>query len=205
MKYVVSFLTFFGLVSLAIIVFSIFIISKIANPNDIKHLQQYDAIVVLSGNPERAIAASKLFYDKKSKRILLSKEDKVIKNYLHPLESIETYNLMYKILLKSNIPKNKIILFGSNNRSTFDEIENLIKIHHKDYKTYLIVTNKYHIFRITQIFDNYKYTHKVHYYFVNNPKKWWKNKDSIQMIILEYFKIILYYIFDDFSTYKDAL
>ena len=205
MKYIVSFLAFFGLVSLSVIVFSVFLIHEITNPNSTKYLQQYDAIVVLSGNPERAVVASKLFYDKSPKVIFLSKEKKVMKNSLNPRESIETYKFMYKILLKNNVPKDKIVLFGTDNTSTFDEINNLIKFDSKDYKTYLIVSNKYHIFRINQIFHNYKHNNKIHYYFTNNTQKWWKDKYSIKIIILEYFKTILYYIFGDFSAYERAL
>jgi uncharacterized SAM-binding protein YcdF (DUF218 family) len=198
-------LAFFGLFSLSIIVFSLFIIHEITNPNSTKYLQQYDAIVVLSGNPERAVVASKLFYDKSSKVIFLSKEKKVMKNSLNPRESIETYKFMYKILLKNNVPEDKIILFGTDNTSTFDEINNLIEIDSKDYNAYLIVSNKYHIFRINQIFNNYKYTNKIHYYFTDNAQEWWKDKYSIKVIILEYFKTILYYIFGDFSAYQNAL
>jgi len=187
------------------IIFSIFIIHEITNPDDIKYLKQYDAIVVLSGNPERAVVASKLFYEKNSKIIFLSKEKKIIKNSLNPHKSIETYKFMYKILLKNNVPQDKIILFGTNNTSTFDEIKHLIKLDSKNYKTYLIVSNRYHIFRINQIFHNYKHTNKIHYYFTNNPQKWWKDKYSVKVIILEYFKTILYYIFGDFSTYKNTL
>lgn len=74
-----------GLFSFVIIISSFFFVYEITRENSVKIKDRYDAIVILSGNPERAYRASKLFFEKKSKIILLSKEQKILEIILNPM------------------------------------------------------------------------------------------------------------------------
>ena len=117
-----------GLFSFVIIISSFFFVYEITRENSVKIKDRYDAIVILSGNPERAFRASKLFFEKKSKIILLSKEQKIFKNYFKPNDSKKTYELYLDILVKSGIEPKNIILFGINNKSTIIIKANFLKI-----------------------------------------------------------------------------
>ena len=68
----------------------------------------------------------------------------------------------------------------------------------------LIVTNKYHIYRSNLIFKNVLPQKRIDFIFLEtnqNKTKWWKDKYSIQIIFLETFKTMLFYLFGNFDNY----
>ena len=197
-------LTIIGVISLSLLVFTLYLIFQISNPILSKHIEQYDAIVILSGNPVRAEYGSKLFSEGKSKKIFLSKEKAVIKNYLNKDDDLMTYELYVKILKNNNIPKDSISLFGENNKSTYDEAESLSFELDDSINSLLIVTDKYHIYRSNLIFKKFFPQKEINFIFLEiNQKKiqWWKDKYSIQIILLETFKTMLFYFFGSFDNY----
>ena len=98
-----------------------YLLFKITSP-EIDYIgSEYDGIVVLSGDPERAVFGSKLFFKKDAKFIYLSKEAGVVKNYINPSKERRVYEKYIDIILKNNIPRKNIILFGIDNKSTYDE------------------------------------------------------------------------------------
>ena len=115
MNYLIKLFVIIGLTSITLFIISIFLITKITNPSVDNYYSEYDAIVILSGNPERAKLAGKLYQENKSKIILLSKENKLLNDYFGSREPIETYRQYIKILKQNNIPQKDIILFGNNN------------------------------------------------------------------------------------------
>ena len=113
-------------VLLSIITF--YLLFKITNP-EIKNINSsYDAIVILSGNPERAVVGSRLFFEKDAKFIYLSKEASIVKNYISSSDEQRVYEKYIDILLKNNILIENIILFGTDNKSTYDEARFFSKI-----------------------------------------------------------------------------
>ncbi|MFL2568731.1 MAG: ElyC/SanA/YdcF family protein [Gammaproteobacteria bacterium] len=194
-----------GLFSAAIIIVSFLLVHKITkeNPSDIK--DHYDAIIILSGNPERAFRASKLFFEKNSKIIFLSKEQVVFKNYFEPNNSKKTYELYLDILIKSGVDPKNIRLFGINNKSTIDEINELSRLDMSEYRDILIVTDRYHVFRANQILKDFNVKFNYDFYIALHSANWYENKGSILIVFSELLKTYLYYIFEDFSSYKQYI
>ena len=204
MNYLIKLFAIIGLTSIILFITSIVLITKIANPSVDNYYSKYDAIVILSGNPERAKLAGKLYQENKSKIILLSKENKLLNDYFGSREPIETYRQYIKILKQNNIPQKDIILFGNNNRSTFEEAKALSDLESPQLKNILIITNKYHVFRAKRIFDQIIPQQTIHFLypeFYKNNDNWLKNKISIIIVFTELAKIILFFLFDDFNGY----
>ena len=203
MNYLIKLFAIIGLTSIILFVTSIVLITKIANPSVDNYYSEYDAIVILSGNPERAKLAGKLYQENKSKIILLSKEN-ILNDYFGSREPIETYRQYIKILKQNNIPQKDIILFGNNNKSTFEEAKALSDLESPQLKNILIITNKYHVFRAKKIFDQIMPQQTIHFLypeFYKNNDNWLKNKISIIIVFTELAKIILFFLFDDFNGY----
>jgi uncharacterized SAM-binding protein YcdF (DUF218 family) len=194
-----------GLFSFVIIISSFFFVYEITRENSVKIKDHYDAIVILSGNPERAFRASKLFFEKKSKIILLSKEQKIFKNYFKPNDSKKTYELYLDILVKSGIEPKNIILFGINNKSTIDEVNELHKLDLSGYRDMLIVTDRYHVFRANQILKDINVRFNYDFDITIHSTDWYENKGSILIVFSELLKTYLYYIFGDFNSYKQYI
>ena len=194
-----------GLFSVAIIIVSFLLVNNITRENPVDNKDQYDAIIVLSGNPERAFRASKLFFEKKSKIIFVSKEQAVFKNYFEPNNSKKTYELYLDILIKSGVDPKNIRLFGINNKSTIDEARELQKLDLSEYKDILIVTDRYHVFRVDQMFKDVNMKFNYDFDITAHSTDWYENKGSILIVFSEVLKTYLYYIFDDFNSYQQYI
>ena len=206
MNYLIKLFAIIGLTSIILFITSIVLIIKIANPSVNNYYSEYDAIVILSGNPERAKLASKLYQEDKSKIILLSKENKLLNNYFGDREPKETFRKYIEILKQNNIPQKDIILFGDNNRSTFEEAKELSDLELPQLKNILIITNKYHVFRAKKIFKQIMPHQTIHFLypeFYKNSDSWWKNKMSIIIVFTELIKTMLFFLFDDFNGYLE--
>ena len=203
MNYLIKLFAIIGLTSITLFIISILLITKITNPPVDNYYSEYDAIVILSGNPERAKLAGKLYQENKSKIILLSKEN-ILNDYFGSREPIETYRQYIKILKQNNIPQKDIILFGNNNKSTFEEAKALSDLKSPQLKNILIITNKYHVLRTKRIFNQIMPQQTIHFLypeFYKNNDNWLKNKISIIIVFTELAKIILFFLFDDFNGY----
>ncbi len=201
MLYISRLLSFIGTISIIILVIISYLAYQIINPEKIIFDNEYDAIVILSGNPQRAITGSKLYKNKYSKYILLSKEDKIIKNYLNPNLSIKTYELYTSIIVANQIDINNIILFGMDNTSTYNEAKSLRDLKLEGVHKVLIVTDKYHIYRAKTIFNNIVSRYQMDFYYDNDQIDWASSKSSLLIIFSEILKSILYYVFTDFDRY----
>ena len=201
MFYINKLLLITGLATVLLLVITYYLFFKITNPEANNLDSHYDAIVILSGNPERAVAGSKLFFDKDADFIYLSKENKKIKNYIDPSNEKRVYEIYINILLKNNISRGNIILFGTNNKSTYDEAKNFSNINLSGINKVLIVTNKFHIHRAKMIFNEFKQSVEIDFFYVDDTDNWSRDKQSIMMILSEIMKCFLFYIFDNFDGY----
>ena len=193
-----------GVIAILITLQITYLMIQIADPPRVKLAPNYDAIIILSGNPARAEFGSKLFIDGKSKKVLLSKEKKFVRNYLEPDTKQMTYEIYFQILIKNKVPKDLIELFGNDNRSTFDEALSLSAKLYDNLSNLLVVTDKYHVYRANLIFKKLLPEKSIDFIFpeadVNN-NEWWKNKYSIQAISSEVFKTMFFYTFGNFDNY----
>ena len=206
MNYLIKLLAIIGLTSITLFIISIFLITKITNPPVDNYYSEYDAIVILSGNPERAKLAGKLYQENKSKIILLSKENKLLYDYFGDREPKENFKKYIEILKQNNVPQRDIILFGNNNRSTFEEAKELSYLESPQLKNILIITNKFHVFRAKKIFKQVMSKQTIHFLypeFYKNRDNWWKNKISIIIVFTELIKTMLFFLFDDFNGYLE--
>ena len=201
MFYINKLLLITGLATVLLLVITYYLFFEITNPEANNLDSHYDAIVILSGNPERAVVGSKLFFDKDADFIYLSKENKKIKNYIDPSNEKRVYETYINILLKNNISRGNIILFGTNSKSTYDEAKNFSNINLSGINKVLIVTNKFHIHRAKMIFNEFKQSVEIDFFYVNDTDNWSRDKQSIMMILSEIMKCFLFYIFDNFDGY----
>ncbi len=201
MRYIYVIFSVLGIISFIFLAFSIYTINKIVYPEQDLIKDKYYAIVVLSGNPERAILAAEKYFEKNASTILLSREITLFKDYLTE-NSIPTYKIYLKILTKK-INKKNIILFG-NNTSTYDEIRELSKLSFISNKNILIVTDKYHHYRVRKLLKHFNISNDIDLYpLISNYNL--SNKYHIKNIFLEYTKIILFYLFTDYDNLANII
>ena len=201
MFYLNKLLLVIGLMAVLLSIITFYLLFKITNPEIDRIDSRYDAIVVLSGDPERAVIGSKLFFKKDAKFIYLSKEAAIVKNYINPSEERKVYEKYIDILLKNNIPRKNIILFGIDNKSTYDEAKFFSKINSPSIQNVLIVTNKFHIYRVQKIFNSFDQRAKKDFFYIDKIDDWKRDKSAVKMVFSEIMKCFLYYIYDDFNGY----
>jgi len=190
-----------GLMTVLLSIITFYLLFKITNPEIDRIDSRYDAIVILSGNPERAVIGSKLFFKKDAKFIYLSKEAAIVKNYINSSEERKVYEKYIDILLKNNIPRKNIILFGIDNKSTYDEAKFFSKINSPSIQNVLIVTNKFHIYRVQKMFNSFDQRVKKDFFYIDNIDDWKRDKSAVKMVFSEIIKCFLYYIYGDFNGY----
>ena len=201
MFYFNKLLSVIGLMTVLLSIIIFYLLFKITNPEIDRISSTYDAIVVLSGNPERAVVGSRLFFEKNAKLIYLSKEDSIVKNYINSSEEKRVYEEYIDILLKNNILRKNIVLFGIDNKSTYDEAKFFSEINPSNIKNVLIITNKFHIYRVKKIFKAFDQKVKTDFFYIDDVSDWKQNKRAIKMVFSEIMKCFLYYIYDDFNGY----
>ena len=187
-----------GFVSIIFLFFSIFTLNNIINPSKDLIKQNYYAVVILSGDPNRASVAAELYFSKNAEIVLLSYEDSTLKNYF--TGELIPINKIYLNSLLSNKIKRENILFFGNNKSTYDEVSELQRIKFIKNKKILIVTDKYHHYRVRLLLDHFNISQSVDIYPISRSDEM-LDKKYIQNIVLEYFKIILFYFFDDYDNF----
>ena len=193
MRLLSYFFTLFGVLSFIFLLFSVKLIEGIVHPDTSSNEESYEYIAVLSGNVNRVIKASELFTIKNASYILLSRENKLIVNQISESESILVYQYYIKVLASKGIERNSIILFG-NNRNTSDEILSLSKIlKTKSFKT-LLVTDSYHVHRVQKLLSHFNLSNKVDLYPIEESPDEKISKRALQNYILEYFKLLNFYL-----------
>ena len=190
MRYFSLILKVFGLIFFFICISSYFLISEIINPSAKDIEGNYEAIVILSGNLNRARYASKIFKEKESTKILLSKENRKV-NLISLDEVMKTYQLYVSVLLKNGIKRDQIQFLGKDNHSTFDEISSLASYLQLNNERVLVVTDRYHANRVKIIAKHLNILQYINLYLIDTDDK----KHLIQSYILEYFKTINFYLF----------
>jgi len=155
--------------------------------------QSYEYIAVLSGNTKRVVKASELYTTKNARYILLSKEDRLIENHILESKSVPVYQYYTEVLVSNGIERKNIILFGDN-KNTYDEILSLSKILETIPHTVLLVTDIYHVNRVQNILNHFDLSDKIDLYAVEENADAKISKRTLQNYILEYFKLLNFYL-----------
>ena len=162
-------------------------------PDIDKAEERYEKIAVLSGNVGRVLKASELFKSKNAEYILLSKESRLVENYSSESKPLFLYQYYINVLVNNGVDRNSILLFGDN-RNTYEEILSLSKVLKSKSSKILLVTDRYHISRVQEIIRHFNLLDKIDLFAVeNNPEKL-ITKRQIQNYILEYFKLLNFYL-----------
>ena len=201
MFYLNKLLLVIGLITVLLLTITFYLLFKITSPDIGRIHSSYDAIVILSGNPERAVVGSQLFFEKNARFIYLSKEASVVKNYINSSDEKRVYEQYIDILIKNNISRENIILFGTDNKSTYDEAKFFSKIDRSGIQNALIVTNKFHTYRVKKIFNGFNQAVKIDFFYIDDIDDWKQDKQAIMIVMSEIMKCFLYYIYDDFNGY----
>ena len=203
MFYFRRFLEIIGLISIIFLASTIYLINQITDERSVVLKNNYDAIIILSGNFDRALRASQLYFDKKAKYIYVSRELALSNDYSDSLQSKKTYEIYLNIINKNGIDRKNIIIYGINNKSTIDEARELKKLDFRNISSVLVVTDIYHIYRANKIFEDMDFQFSFDFHYQQLSYKWYENKKSILIVLSEVMKCYLFNIFEDFDAYLD--
>ena len=177
----------------------------------IDELPESDIIVVLMGSVyDRILEAADLYNEGYSDRIVLINSYIVAKDIIIS-RGIKVYGdtLISKMAaIDLGIPEEDIIVLDGNSRSTQDEaltIREYIR-NNKEIESIILVTSKYHSGRAKKIFkkalsvldreiDIYSSPSKYDPFNVN---QWWKDREDIKWVVLEYLKLVNFYFREQF-------
>ena len=193
MRLLSYFFSILGVLGFIFVLLSIKLVAGIMHPDIGKAEESYKKIAVLSGNVGRVLKASELFKGKNAEYILLSKESRLIENYSSESKPLFIYQYYINVLVNNGVDRNSILLFGDN-RNTYEEILSLSKVLKSKSSKILLVTDRYHISRVQEIIRHFNLSDKIDLFAVeNNPEKR-ITKRQIQNYILEYFKLLNFYL-----------
>jgi len=157
-----------------------------------------DYVFVLAGKPFRALEAADLYKEDFVKKIYVSKPLRSMKKSKLDKIGIEIPRrewLTQQVLLKSGVPINDILFFGTNSLSTIEEILTIKKMIANSNIKFMIVTSPSHVRRTKLMLADYLdgYNYRV----ISNRHEpivdpWWSQQSSALQVVLEVSKIIHY-------------
>lgn len=176
-----------------------------------QQLKQADLIFILMGSiPDRALQASDIYRQGYAKHILFANEQQFgaekLKQYGIELET--TASIIKRTLVKLGVDEEQIEVLPNIATSTQDEAILLrhYLAQHPDIKNVILVTSSYHTRRASIIFTkalkkaNLKVTILVseNPYSDFKPIKWWTDRGSSYMVLLEHLKLLNFYFREQF-------
>jgi uncharacterized SAM-binding protein YcdF (DUF218 family) len=156
-----------------------------------------EAIVILAGEPSRAIYAAELFKQGFAPVVYISRPIRVSSLKLLDELGVVTplaEEINRQVLLKKGVPDAAIRFFGQASLSTVEEAEELAKIF-PGQETFLVVTSPYHARRSKIIFQDKVKNHLVFVVatpYSNFSRRWWKDQDSAVAVVTELAKLVFY-------------
>ena len=174
-------------------------------------VKESDVILVLMGSVyDRILEAVDLYQESYSDKIILISSYIAAKDIIvdRGLQAYGDTLLSKMAAVDMGIPEEDIILLDGNSKSTQDEamtFREYIK-KNKEIDSIIIVTTKFHSRRAKQIFkkalsvldkeiDIYSSPSK---YDPSNVNQWWKDREDIEWVVLEYLKLANFYFYEQF-------
>ena len=169
-------------------------------------LERASAIVVLgSDSPYRALEGAKLYREGWAPKVILTRPYR--KRLFDTLESLgihkkEVHELNYEVLLRSGVQPEAIVLIDQEVENTLTELKAVLQVlSPPSGTTLIIVTSKYHTRRTRKIWSylsDENITGVIHWArdddTVFDTERWWKNRDSIRMLVNEYGGLVNYWL-----------
>ncbi len=174
-------------------------------------LQESDMIVVLMGIVyDRILEVADLYDEGYSNKIVMVNSYIAAKDIIVN-RGIKVYGnaLLSKMaIIDLGIPEEDVLILEGNSRSTQDEaltIREYIR-NKREIESIILVTSKYHSGRAKKIFkkalnvldreiDIYSSPSK---YDPSNANQWWKDREDIKWVVLEYLKLANFYFWEQF-------
>jgi uncharacterized SAM-binding protein YcdF (DUF218 family) len=174
-----------------------------------------DVMVILMGSiPDRVLQAADLYHKGLTEKIIMVEEnmdgfDALEKRGVHILSETEK---AFNALVTLGIPADSIIILPGAAKSTLNEAMII-----RDYiysksgiDTLILVSSAAHTRRASMIFKsafnkavkNITVICSPSAYSTFNYKRWWRNKNAIQTVMLEYLKMADFIMFDNFRLTK---
>ncbi len=163
-------------------------------------------IVILSGQPSRALYAADLYRSGFSRDIYITRP--IREQGLKVLDDLgisvpRAEDIYREILVKKGVPPESIHFLGNSCLSTIDEADAINRTFKGDGCIVLIVTSPYHIKRARMVFKD-RMSHcgfrMMATPYETYPGKWWTDQDSARNVLLEYIKIIYYRLGGSFRS-----
>lgn len=157
-----------------------------------------DAILLLSGEPSRALHAAELFSRGLAPIVYVPKPVHTHSQKLLGEMGISfppQEQLYEEILVRKGVPKDRIRVHGSGFVSTVEEALAARGLSLGPLHTLLVVTSPYHVRRVKMIFGSV--LPQVRVIVVADPRepyppRWWTNQDVARNVVLETLKIAFF-------------
>lgn len=168
-----------------------------------------DMIMVLMGPiPDRVLQASDLYHHGISEKIVFCNDHQPGSQQLaeHGILLDNTAEIAKKTFLQLGVPENVIHVFDQVTASTQEEALVLrdYLMNHPEIGSVVIVTSSYHSKRTHRIFNKAvtRAGLDVKIYLSANPytsfqqKRWWSDRPSAAMVLLEHLKLLNFYVIE---------
>lgn len=168
-----------------------------------------DAMVILMGSiADRVLHSSELFHQGLADQIIMVEESmgayKKLEN--RGAKIISNSEQVYNSLLTLGIPEDNILILPGDATSTQMEagiIRNYL-CNKPDIDTLLLVSSASHMRRASMIFEAAFHKENMQIHVICSPSKysrfnadrWWRSKEDIQKVLLEYLKIGNFLVFE---------
>jgi len=155
-------------------------------------------IVVRMGSVyDRILEAADLYDEGYSDRIILINSYITVKDIIIN-RGIKVYGntlLSKRAAIDLGIPEEDVLILEGNSRSTQDEaltIREHIR-NNREIESIILVTSKYHSSRAKKIFKK-----ALSVLGPSNVNQWWKDREDIKWVVLEYLKLANFYFWEQF-------
>jgi len=169
-----------------------------------------DVGIVLAGDFSRAFYASDLYHQGFVPRVWLSRPER--ERSLQQLDALDVpYPLQEEesraVLLRKEVPVDRIELFGNGVVSTIEEARALAEFlrPRPEIHSLLLITSRFHVRRAEAIFRTILKDHPhLEIHAVGSPydgfvvDQWWKDRDSARQVVLETAKWLLFWVYTEF-------
>lgn len=161
-------------------------------------LEKADGIVVLAGDPRRALYAADLQRQGYAPRIWVSRPARDSRDvFLDRLgvhyprqEDINT-----EVIEKAGVPREHVAYFGKSSISTFEEAQVLAALFAGQSPSLIVVTSPYHVRRARMILASALPGARLRVVatpYEEFPHQWWNSQDAARDLLLELAKIASY-------------
>jgi len=157
-----------------------------------------DAIILLAGEPTRALYAADLYHQGFAPKVYISKPARSSSQEMLDILGIFVPNqeeVNKAVLLKKGVPEEDIAFFGQSSLSTAEEAAQLKRQFEDEGVRLLVVTSWYHARRAKIILRDF--LKGTHFSVVTSPyesfhAKWWATQDSSRAVVTESIKLLFY-------------